>query len=606
NQFIRAITAIQPRRTSDMLPEKIPLHIEYDCHVTYDQYVWLDLKAGVKRTYVVKDLLQFLEDVFFGNEYFFTKKFTYSPEHHYVLKQDIEVMEMLYDILRNEQVYETNRHSAHNSQLDDKRYMLIPPIVARDVLQHLAERTFMVGTGRNRQPASIEIDVVPIQYSLSKNDNDELLLTHNDLSHLLYLSPYQMLYHDGTFYFPKKEHIPIVEQVMSFGLMGNTYPIEKNQADVFISEVLPSLEKVGEVAISEQIKEESVQVPLQAKLYLQWRKQMIVGKLEYHYGQQVINPFGGQKPMDVIIIRDVEKEQEIMRLIEYANFHYNGKELYIQADDDALFDFFYSVLPLFEDRVELFLTEELRNLVVTDEFVPQTNVRMDSTTNLLEVGFDIEGLDEDEVQNVLQAVMEKKRYYRLRNGALVPVTGKAIDAIHQLVNHLEIEQDDFENGTVQMSAYRGVQVDELIEMKKNYDASFQKLLHHLQLPEEQTFSLPKNLRAELRGYQVTGFQWFKSLSAYHLGGILADDMGLGKTVQSIAYIVSEPSEHPHLIVVPSSVVYNWKNEFSKFAPETTVAVLTGLADERRQKIRESMDTDVWITSYATLRQDIEY
>src|SRR5699024_12058872 len=105
-----------------------------------------------------------------------------------------------------------------------------------------------------------------IQYSLSKNDNDELLLTHNDLSHLLYLSPYQMLYHDGTFFFPKKEHIPIVEQVMSFGLMGSTYPIEKNQADVFISDVLPSLEEVGVVVISEQIKGGIVQVPLQAKL----------------------------------------------------------------------------------------------------------------------------------------------------------------------------------------------------------------------------------------------------------------------------------------------------------------------------------------------------
>src|SRR5699024_11432249 len=90
--------------------------IEYDCHVTYDQYVWLDLKAGVKRTYVVKDLLQFLEDVFFGNEYFFTKKFTYSPEHHYVLKQDIEVMEMLYDILRNEQV----RSEEHTSELQSR------------------------------------------------------------------------------------------------------------------------------------------------------------------------------------------------------------------------------------------------------------------------------------------------------------------------------------------------------------------------------------------------------------------------------------------------------------------------------------------------------
>src|SRR5699024_777518 len=204
----------------------------YDCHVTYDQYVWLDLKAGVKRTYVVKDLLQFLEDVFFGNEYFFTKKFTYSPEHHYVLKQDIEVMEMLYDILRNEQVYETNRHSAHNSQLDDKRYMLIPPIVARDELPHLAERTFMAGTGRNRQPASIEIDVVPIQYSLSKNDNDELLLTHNELSHPYDLSPYPMPYHEGTFSLTKTVHSRIVEQVMALGWTGNTSTIGTKQADV--------------------------------------------------------------------------------------------------------------------------------------------------------------------------------------------------------------------------------------------------------------------------------------------------------------------------------------------------------------------------------------
>src|SRR5699024_12433257 len=114
-------------------------------------------------------------------------------------------------------------------------------------------------------------------------------------------------------------------------------------------------------------------------------KQMIVGKLEYHYGQQVINPFGGQKPMDVIIIRDVEKEQEIMRLIEYANFHYNGKELYIQADDDALFDFFYSVLPLFEDSVELFLTEVLRILVVKDEYVLQMICRYFYTSHLIYV-----------------------------------------------------------------------------------------------------------------------------------------------------------------------------------------------------------------------------
>lgn len=109
-----------------------------------------------------------------------------------------------------------------------------------------------------------------------------------------------------------------------------------------------------------------------------------------------------------------------------------------------------------------------------------------------------------------------------------------------------------------MPVYRGTQVDELIGTEKHYGPAFQKLLHQLKAPEEQVYPLPENLNAELRNYQQTGYQWFKSLSAYHLGGILADDMGLGKTIQGIAYILSEPGDAPHLIVAPSSVLYNWK------------------------------------------------
>src|SRR5690625_6806868 len=62
---------------------------------------------------------------------------------------------------------------------------------------------------------------------------------------------------------------------------------------------------------------------------------------------------------------------------------------------------------------------------------------------------------------------------------------------------------------------------------------------------------------------------------------------------------------PHLIVAPSSVLYNWKNECGKFAPDLSVAILTGTPAEREKMIKELTDKDVWITSYATLRQDIE-
>src|SRR5699024_11789508 len=74
--------------------------------------------------------------------------------------------------------------------------------------------------------------------------------------------------------------------------------------------------------------------------------------------------------------------------------------------------------------------------------------------------------------------------------------------------------------------------------------------------------------------------------------------------QTIAYLLSEPNECIHLVIAPSSVVYNWKYEFNRFAPSLQVAVMTGTKDERQQKVNTLTHMDVWITSYATMRQDI--
>ena len=77
--------------------------------------------------------------------------------------------------------------------------------------------------------------------------------------------------------------------------------------------------------------------------------------------------------------------------------------------------------------------------------------------------------------------------------------------------------------------------------------------------------MPNTLNAEMRKYQVYGFEWMKTLAHYRFGGILADDMGLGKTLQSIAFIDSvlpeiREKKLPILVVSPSSLVYNWFSE----------------------------------------------
>jgi SNF2 family DNA or RNA helicase len=605
NRFITAITSTQ-RTEVEFLPAKAPMHVEYYCKWSYERNLYIELKTGEKRAFVVKDAYEFLENILQGNEHYFTKTFTYHPDTHYFYQRDLEVFELLYSFLRNEEIYSGHTFYHYQGSGADKRSVIVPPLLVKEILEKLIERDFTVELNE-RSFSHVEIveNELPFQFSISKNKSKDLMLQMDKIEESIYLDPYQLLFSQGKFYFPTKEQIPVIEQITNLGMGDHQLPILQDQADVFLSEVLPSLKKVGEVNISEKVASEVIQVPLKAKLFLEAQTEWIVGKLEYHYGNHKIDPFNPKGQSDVIIIRDVQQEQQIMSLIEYASFRYNGKDLFIEADEDELYEFLYTILPLLDQHVELFLTSEVRGFIVENEPIPSTSVRLESSTNLLEIGFNIDGVDDAEINQILNAVIEKKHYYRMKSGALLSLEGEEFSSMKQFFSDLNIDGSDVESGNITMPVYRGAQIDELIDMRKNYDPSFRKLLNRLKSPEEQVYELPENLQASLRDYQKTGYQWFKSLSTYHLGGILADDMGLGKTLQSIAYILSEPSEQPHLIVAPSSVVYNWKNECNKFAPDLDVAILTGPPIERKEKIEQSLQKDVWITSYATLRQDID-
>ncbi|ASK64314.1 helicase SNF2 [Virgibacillus phasianinus] len=605
--FIQSVADIQQqKRATSLSINRVPLEVEYICKWTYSDTLFLELKVGEKRRLVVKDVPQFLQDVFQEREHYFTKTFTYNPEMHYFQEEDLEIFELLMSIVQNEQLYEGHSLYRYQTHISAGRSTSISPLLAKPLLKKLVNRNFVVETEQNVfKEISIVEDELPFEFKLEKSTNKELALAISGMTDATYFANYELLFDSGTFYFPGKDQIPMLRQVSSFARDNRSLPIPPDQADVFLSEVVPSLKKVGDVQISENVASEIIQVPLKAKLYIDLKADWITGKLEYHYGAYQVDPFNGRKEEDVLIIRDVEKEQQIMQLIEYANFHFNGKELYIDADEETLFEFLYDVLPMFESYVDLFLTSDIRKFFIENDPIPSTSVRLESSNNLLEIDFSIDGINDNEINQILSAVLEKKRYYRMDNGALLSLEGDEYTSIQELMTELDLKQTDIEDGSVQLPAYRGAQVDALIETKKNYDPSFRKLLHHLKSPEEQVYPIPENLQATLRNYQETGFQWFKSLDSYHLGGILADDMGLGKTIQSIAYLLSLEVDQPHLIVAPSSVLYNWKNECEKFAPDLRVRVIAGSPMERIAMIDPKTTDDVWITSYATLRQDIE-
>ncbi|RPJ07409.1 MAG: DEAD/DEAH box helicase [Spirochaetaceae bacterium] len=112
--------------------------------------------------------------------------------------------------------------------------------------------------------------------------------------------------------------------------------------------------------------------------------------------------------------------------------------------------------------------------------------------------------------------------------------------------------------------------------------------------------LPKKLSAVLRPYQEEGFQWLCFLSQLGFGGCLADDMGLGKTVQIISFLLARKEsgeKKPHLVVVPTSLLENWKNELSRFAPTLSYGVLhaSGMSSDEAQDALGGLD--LLVTTY---------
>ncbi|WP_313950136.1 DEAD/DEAH box helicase [Accumulibacter sp.] len=116
---------------------------------------------------------------------------------------------------------------------------------------------------------------------------------------------------------------------------------------------------------------------------------------------------------------------------------------------------------------------------------------------------------------------------------------------------------------------------------------------------------PAGLGLELRHYQTEGVAWLQFLRAQKLSGILADDMGLGKTAQTLAHLLLEKEagrlDRPALIVLPTSLIFNWKNEAARFAPGLSILSLHG--PERKSRFAEIAQHDVVLTTYPLLWRD---
>ncbi|MGT2833243.1 DEAD/DEAH box helicase [Streptococcus halotolerans] len=293
-----------------------------------------------------------------------------------------------------------------------------------------------------------------------------------------------------------------------------------------------------------------------------------------------------------------KKEADLFQLIETEGFGFDlrGEKLLLSSHD--LVPFFQISLPQFRQLGAINLSDRLEAMRV----VERPKVRVERKGGLLDVSFDFTQLGEEDVDRALQALFDNQTYFMAQSGKMV-VFDQETQKISQALEKLRAKT--FQNGHVQLNSTAAFQLSETFTNSEqvSFSQDFQNLARDLRHPE--AFELPElSVKADLRDYQLRGIQWLSMLDHYGFGGILADDMGLGKTLQTIAFLTSRLSKDAHsLILAPSSLIYNWQEEFNKFAPQIDVAVSYGLKSVRDQIIANNHQ--VTITSYSSFRQDFK-
>jgi len=135
------------------------------------------------------------------------------------------------------------------------------------------------------------------------------------------------------------------------------------------------------------------------------------------------------------------------------------------------------------------------------------------------------------------------------------------------------------------------------------DKKWKEALSRVEAAMARTAPVPKTLQAELRDYQIEGFQWLDRLAHWGVGACLADDMGLGKTLQALALLLSRTTTGPALVVAPTSVCLNWVAEASRFAP-TLNPIVFGAGD-RKQTLEDLGPGDLLLVTYTLLQQEAD-
>ncbi len=597
-----------------------------------DKKLYVSFKTGAGRMFVVKNLEEFCEHVKNGEEAVYGSSTVLSHKRENFTEGSLPWLEFVNRIVQEEvrfadRMEDSWRFSGNRPSVEmllelfgwrlDQFYELMGPsgVEAEDRDHGKKKQVLYARTGSPR----IQVEIEP-RYAGGKPGPAEKfdgVQVSGTMPELFYgMDTAYFIEADGL-YRQSGELSDGLERLADVSMDGSfRFFVGRNRLAEFYHMILPRFREIAQVAEKDGELIRSFLPPRgEYQFYLDAEGGDFVCRPVVRYGNQEYSP--------VEAVRCIENGQDLMEpfrsLAEEAGIALEVKrrfpvevpqkeEFSCGGDEEVMYQVAENGVAALASLGEVLCTDRFRGCHVVRRV--QTAVGVSVSSGMLDLKIDTGDIPPEELVDLLHSYRQKKKYHRLKNGTFVRMEESSVGMLEEMAAALRLTPKEMIRGNMHLPVYRALYLDRLLEEHEDVyskrDSHFKQIVKSFKTIKDADFEEPESLSATMRQYQKNGYRWLRTLESWNFGGILADDMGLGKTLQMIAVLLAaklEGKTGTSLIVTPASLVFNWGEEFKKFAPELKVTLAAGTQAERQKRLEESVHSDVLITSYDLLKRD---
>ena len=579
----------------------------------------LEIKIGNKQMYKIKDLTEFYTRMANKEFYKYGSKLEFMHIKENFEESSLPILEY---ILKYAEIvkYANEIDERYNINSLDKAYILLSNTGIDELFEILKGNSIEISNEYNSEKVEF-IDKEPdIEFYLKERDSENYVIsTNKDIFNYITIKgkDYTYFWQGNKIYKHSKKYENSVIKLLNVFKINFTKEIvlKKEEFADFYSLVMPLIkENVNIQSIDREELHKYMPRKLKVKIFLDYnKKNYIIADVKFVYEDFEFSPF---EQIDKKIPRNAIEESRALDLLKLSGFMYdsNNNKLVLVNDED-IFNFLQKGIEEYISKFEVLATENFKTKQIMKPKINSIGVKIEN--NLLSIDLSNIDIDKKEIVEIMKKYKLKKKYHRLKGGEFVDLeNSNTMEILEKISESTNSNYEELISGELKLPIYRGMYLDKIL--KKNENVVIKQSEQYKQLIDDvysrqisDKFEIPEEIKADLREYQQVGFNWLKTLDEYKLGGILADDMGLGKTLQILTVIASyikninDEDRKPILVVCPSSLSLNWKEEIIKFIPNIKSVVISGDSKTREKLISNIIKYDITITSYDLLKRDIE-